>query len=260
MCELFGMSARKPIAVNAYLELLGPRGGGSGPHADGWGIAWYTGRAAEVYKQPESAAHSRCFSMLAETERASALMVAHLRKANPPEVGRAWANTHPFEREVGGYTWVFAHNGKLPGIHADPRFATRRFLPVGDTDSERAFCYLMERLVDEVPPAPGRISSGHVEATLRDAVEALSTLGELNFLLSDGLHLIAYATGRLHLLERPCRTEGCEDAAVLLATEPLTGEEWTPLPRGRIHVFAIGRRIVHAPGETLVRSPRFAVL
>jgi predicted glutamine amidotransferase len=244
MCELFGMSARKPTAVSPYLELLGSRGGGSGPHADGWGIAWYDGRAAEVYKQPEPAAHSRCFWMLAETPRASALVVAHLRKANPPEVGRAWANTHPFEREMGGHAWVFAHNGKLPGIEADPRFATRRFRPVGDTDSERAFCFLMERLTDEVPAAPGLISSGHLEATLRDAVATLSTLGELNFLLADGFHLVAYATGRLHLLERPCRTDACEDAAVLLATEPLTAEEWTPLPRETIHVFAMGRRLV----------------
>lgn len=244
MCELFGMSARKPTAVNPYLELLGARGGGSGPHADGWGIASYNGRAAEVYKQPEAAAHSRCFSMLAETPRASALVVAHLRKANPPEVGRAWANTHPFEREMGGHAWVFAHNGKLAGIQDDPRFATRHFRPVGGTDSEHAFCFLLERLTDEVPPAPGLISSGHLEATLRDAVAALSTLGEFNFLLADGFHLVAYATGRLHLLERPCRTGACEDAAVLLATEPLTAEAWTPLPRESIHVFAIGRILV----------------
>jgi glutamine amidotransferase len=243
MCELFAMSARKPSSVNAYLGALGARGGGSGPHADGWGIAWYEGRAASVFKEPEPAAHSPCFSMLTTTRRESALVVAHVRKANPADVGRAWANTHPFEREMGGYSWVFAHNGKLPGIHEDPAFATRRFVPVGDTDSERAFCFLLERLADGQPPPPGRISSGQLESRLRGADAALSTLGELNFLLSDGFHLIAYATGRLHLLEHPCRSEGCDDAAVWLATEPLTSEEWRPLQRGSLHVFAMGRRV-----------------
>lgn len=242
MCELFGMNARRPTAVSGFLALLGPRGGGTGPHADGWGIAWYDGRAAEIYKQPEAAADSRCFSMLADMPRTSALVIAHLRRANPPEFGRGRANTHPFEREMGGHTWVFEHNGKLAGIHADPRFATSRFRPVGDTDSEAAFCYLLERLGAEVPSAPGHISGGHLEASLRDAVETLSTLGEFNFLLSDGFHLIAHATGRLHMLERPCSADGCEDAAVILATEPLTAEAWTPLPHGIIHVFAMGRR------------------
>ena len=69
------------------------------------------------------------------------------------------------------------------------------------------------------------ISSSHLEAALREAVATLSTLGELNFLLADGFHLVAYATGRLHLLERPCRTDACEDAAVFLATEPFAAEE-----------------------------------
>jgi glutamine amidotransferase len=145
--------------------------------------------------------------MLAESPRASSLVVAHIRKANPPEIGRAWANTHPFERELGGNAWVFAHNGKLAGIHGSPTFATTRFLPVGDTDSESAFC----------------------------------------FLLADGLHLVAHATGRLHMLERPCRTVECEEAAVLLATEPLSAEDWTPLERGSIHVFAAGRWMGSTP-------------
>ena len=241
MCELFGMSARQPGAVSSYLELLGPRGGGSGPHADGWGVAWYEGRAAQVFKEPEAAAHSRCYSMLAESPRASSLVVAHIRKANPPEIGRAWANTHPFERELGGSAWVFAHNGKLAGIHGDPRFATTRFLPVGNTDSELAFCFILEKLAAVVPPAPRQISSGHLGTTLRDAVAELSTLGDFNFLLADGFHLVAHATGRLHVLERSCHTVECEEEAILLATEPLSPEDWRPLERGSIHVFAAGR-------------------
>jgi len=62
MCGLFGMSARKPCPADAYLEALGARDGGLGPHADGSGIARYEGGGASVFKEPEPAALSRCFS------------------------------------------------------------------------------------------------------------------------------------------------------------------------------------------------------
>lgn len=45
----------------------------------------------------------------------SRTVIAHIRRANPPEVGRAYANTQPFEREVGGRAWVFAH--RISGFH-----------------------------------------------------------------------------------------------------------------------------------------------
>ncbi len=38
---------------------------------------------------------------------------------------------------------MFAHNGDLDGIEQNERFSLSRFLPIGETDSEHAFCYLM---------------------------------------------------------------------------------------------------------------------
>ncbi len=118
MCELFAMSARKPSSVNAYLEALGAHGGGSGPYADGWGIAWYEGRAALVFKEREPAAHGRCFTMLTATRRESALALAHVRKANPPDVGRAWANNAPVRAGNGGALHVFAMDRRVASASA----------------------------------------------------------------------------------------------------------------------------------------------
>lgn len=255
MCEIFAVTARRPTQVSDYLHLLGARGGRTGPHADGWGIAWLNGRAAEIHKQAEPAAESRHYSLLAHAPRATSLLVAHIRKANPPDIGRDWANTHPFEREVGGATWVFAHNGKLPGIEIDSRFTPVRFLPVGDTDSERAFCHLLDRLADVLPKAPGRISSSRLARALAEPVAALASLGEFNFVLSDGYHLVAHATGRLHMLEHRCRTGDCHDAAVYIATEPITTEGWIPIPPRRIHVFATGRQVEPAPATSQEECP-----
>ena len=68
-------------------------------------------------------------------------VIAHIRKATQGRI--ALENTHPFMRELWGRYWVFAHNGDLKG------FAPRlhgAFRPVGTTDSERAFCWLMQEL------------------------------------------------------------------------------------------------------------------
>ncbi len=68
-------------------------------------------------------------------------IVAHIRKATVG--GVALANTHPFQRELWGRWWVFAHNGTLkdsaPRLHG-------AFRPVGQTDSDAAFCRLMRAL------------------------------------------------------------------------------------------------------------------
>jgi len=125
MCELLGMSANRPTDVNHSLALLRPRGGEIGPHADGWGVAFYEGRAARIFKEP--AADSRCLALIADYDYRSTIVIGHIRKANPPEFGRASANTHPFSRELGGRSWVFAHNGQLPGLKDDARFALERF-------------------------------------------------------------------------------------------------------------------------------------
>ena len=58
MCELLGMSARRPTDVNHSLALLRPRGGEIGPHADGWGVAFFEDRAARVFKEPVPACES----------------------------------------------------------------------------------------------------------------------------------------------------------------------------------------------------------
>lgn len=60
----------------------------------------------------------------------------------------AAANTQPFVPEPAGPMRAFAHNGRLTGIEQQHAGEWRRFRPIGDADSEIAFCLLLER------PAP----------------------------------------------------------------------------------------------------------
>ena len=45
MCELLGMSANVPTDIYFSFAGLVRRGGETGPHGDGWGIAFYDGKA-----------------------------------------------------------------------------------------------------------------------------------------------------------------------------------------------------------------------
>jgi glutamine amidotransferase len=233
------MSAKHATDVNDSVALLRPRGGQIGPHADGWGLAFYEGRAARVFKEPVPASESRCLAFIADYNYRSTIVIGHIRKANPPEIGRTSANTHPFSRELGGRSWVFAHNGKLPGVETDTRFTLGRFRPIGETDSEHAFCFLLDRVARV---GDGRLlSADELIAVLRQPVAALSELGELNLLMSDGVHLVAFANTKLHRVIRTCVEHDCQQRVVVLATSPLTDEAWLPVEPERLHVFAAGQ-------------------
>ena len=243
MCELFAMSASCPTDVNQSLALLRPRGGETGPHADGWGVAFHEGRAARVFKEPAPAAESRCLEFIAGYDFKSTSVIAHIRKANPSQFGRSPANTHPYERELGGRSWVFAHNGKLPGLRDDPAFVPHRFQPLGDTDSEQAFCLILDRLEEAGVARRNGTSPEQLIAAIQPLVDRLAALGEFNFLLSNGELLVVYAHTRLHALQRACSVAGCHQKVALLATLPLTEEAWVKLEPGSFHVYAKGAEI-----------------
>ena len=138
MCQLLGMNANTPTDVMFSFAGLATR---ADEHKDGFGIAFFEDRGVRLFVDPESARASPVADMVKRYPIRSGNVIAHIRKATQGRV--ALQNTHPFVRELWGRYWVFAHNGDLKG------FAPRlhgAFRPVGDTDSERAFCWLMQEL------------------------------------------------------------------------------------------------------------------
>lgn len=241
MCELFGMSARMPTDADGSLGLFAPRGGLTAHHADGWGVALYEGRALRLVKEPRPAADSRCLAFVVGQHMESPTVVAHIRRANPPRYGRTLANTHPFDRELGGRSWAYAHNGMLPGVTTDARLRPRRFRPIGDTDSEHAFCLLLDRLVRV--PVHDRDDADALAAALLPITKRLAVRGVLNYLLTDGELLFVHAHTRLQERVRTCETCDGAQQVVLVATQPLTDEPWQPLEPGTLHVYRRGERL-----------------
>ena len=135
MCELLGMSANVPTDICFSFTGLVQRGGGTGPHKDGWGITFYEGKGCRTFKDPQPSFNSPIAKLVQDYPIKSCSVVAHIRQANRGEV--ALENTHPFTRELWGRNWTYAHNGQLTGYKS---LETGNFRPVGETDSEKAFC------------------------------------------------------------------------------------------------------------------------
>ena len=255
MCELLAMSARHPTSLRRSLAELARHGGGTGPHRDGWGVAYMHDGDAFRIREPEAAHDSELLARLQARDERSALAIAHVRRATQGE--RLLRNTQPFERELGGHVHLFAHNGMLPGIERDARFAVDGNKPVGDTDSEHAFCALLDRLRplwrEGVPPLADRLAA--VTAFAAD----LRALGPANFLYSDGDVIFAHGHRRrtdrgaieppgLHVLCRRCVEGDGAQEVVLVASVPLSPEPWRPLAEGEVIVLRHGRVLERAVG------------
>jgi len=265
MCELFAMSARFPTTVRLSLDELARHGGATGPHRDGWGIALLDGGDAVIIREPEAACESRWVEFLNARLPRTEIAIAHIRKATQGE--RKLRNTQPFNRELGGRLHVFAHNGNLTGLELDVHPGARCFRPIGETDSEVAFCVLLERL--------GRMwdrGTPTLDERLREIAAFAAELrprGPANFLYTDGDVIVAHGHERtqadgkvaapgLHVLCRSC-TAGSDDVPIagvsidhealqevaLVASVPLSGERWEPLAAGELVVLRQGRVVQH---------------
>ena len=250
MCQLLGLNCATPTDASFSFTGFCQRGGATDHHADGWGIAFFEGRGLRLFVDHECAAESRMAEFLRSYPLKSRNIIAHVRKATVGAV--MLENAHPFTRELWGRHWVFAHNGDLkdyqPHLHS-------HFQPVGSTDSERAFCWLMQELSKSHAGLP---SIEELTLTLRELVPQVRRFGTFNFLLSNGDALWAHCSTRLHYLVRQhpfaqatlmdqdwtvnfADINQPGDRAAVIVTTPLTrNEQWTAFAPNELLVFVDG--------------------
>ena len=267
MCELLGLSSNLRAAVSLSLAELAEHGRPPGLSGDGCGVAYYEGSDARLIKDAVAAVDSDWIGFLERHEVRSSIVMAHIRHATMGE--RAYRNTQPFGRELAGRMHIFAHNGWLPGLPESAAFRSQRYTPMGETDSEFAFCGLLERLQEvwrpgEVPTLAARMT------IVRSFAVDLRTFGPANFLYSDGSVLFAHGHRRMQaasgtiappglvVLERACSpedpgpvTSGLSikpdgQRVVLVASVPLTEEAWLPLAEGEVIALADGAVVLRA--------------
>ncbi|CAM8672121.1 COG0121 Predicted glutamine amidotransferase [Comamonadaceae bacterium] len=270
MCQLLGMNSRLPASLTLSFTGFSQRGGCTDHHSDGWGIAFFEsegnlpGKAARHFVDKESAATSPIAKMLKSYPIKSHNVVAHVRKATVGAV--TLENCHPFTRELWGRYWVFAHNGDLkefqPPLHGS-------FKPVGSTDSELAFCWLLQELNKSHVTVP---SVEELTNTLSELVPQIARHGTFNFLLSNGQALWAHASTKLCYVSRQhpfpevqlkdedvtvdlSDLNGPEDRQVIVVTEPLTtNEAWVAMESGELQAFVEGRPVLRAVCKTTLTA------
>lgn len=251
MCQLLGMNCNVPTDIVFSFTGFAHRGGRTDTHRDGWGIAFFEGAGVRHFVDHEAAIHSPIAELIKRYPIKSTNVIAHIRKATQGQV--ALENCHPFVRELWGRYWVFAHNGDLK------EFApalTGPFRPVGNTDSELAFCYLLQELRARFPDGAPALPA--LRAAVAELAQRIARHGTFNMMLSDGTALFAHCSTKLcyivrqhpfahaHLADEDLSVDFStvttpRDRVAIIVTEPLTkNEHWTDFAPGELKVFVDG--------------------
>ncbi|MEK6657796.1 MAG: class II glutamine amidotransferase [Nitrospirota bacterium] len=239
MCQLLGVSSNKKVDIQFTIREFHHRGKGN-PH--GWGFAFHQNGDWKIIKEPSS-----LFAKDIKDEQfkfKSKAIIGHVRFISCGN--QTHLNTHPFKIN----NWAFAHNGTVKGIMKEPQFALAALKPEGQTDSEYAFCYLLEEIGNEPE---------NIKNVLEREAQRIKQYGNFNFLLSDGNTLFAYGDNSLYYVRRKApfdtvtliddqysvnleEIKAPEERAILIATKPLTvNEKWKKI--SGLRIFKEGREL-----------------
>ena len=253
MCQLLGMNCNTPTDIVFSFEGFRHRAGLTDSHSDGFGIAFFEGKGVRVFRDNKPGHSSPIADCVKQYNIKSLNVVAHIRKATQGDVNIE--NTHPFMREIWGENWVFAHNGNLVNL---PVTETIFYQPIGTTDSETAFCYMLEQLKTRFKHKP---SEEEIFEAIQQISNELARYGTLNFMLSNGEWMIVRCSTNLHYITRQApfgKAQRVDDGGVIdfndytkegdkvtiITTVPLTKDEvWTKMDNGGFVFFKNGDKV-----------------
>ena len=266
MCELFAMSSAVATEVSFSLDEFSKHGGLTDHHRDGWGIAYYSQNTARIIKESTAASNSACMNFVKNYSINSHIIMSHIRYATQGEL--SLRNTQPFSRELTGKEHVFIHNGDLK--LDDKKYSNNRFQPMGETDSEKAFCYLMGEMATIWSGNPPILEERH--QVFNDFAGEMQALGIANFIYSDSEYVYIYSDKRvvngksnpekkvtlpgLFVLKRSCAVDIFESDingfnmkkdqqhVVLVSSVPLNDENWVALEPKQCLVLQAGEIIL----------------
>ena len=259
MCDLLGLSFNVPIIAKISLNIFQQRGEAN---PDGWGLAFYQNDRLQVIKEAHSAINSNLYDFM-EKYTQSKTIISHVRRSTRGIP--SYLNTHPFYRRLQtdfiDSEFAFAHNGTLTQLD---KLRFEKFNPLGETDSEKAFCHILEALSDCKTTTWTDSDFETIEGNLREINDGKNTL---NCIFSDGSYLFCYSDendhnnglrytkhiapfGSVELISHEDRLGNVElrseipsaldQSGYLISTRILTSGEWTEFTEGELIVFKDG--------------------
>jgi transglutaminase-like putative cysteine protease/predicted glutamine amidotransferase len=231
-----------------------------------WGMVWYSGGDGPATKVKSSGhGDEELNRVLSDWNRFRSS--CFLAMSGEPQHGK---NPAPYLRSYGGRQFVFIFSGALKGdfkaqlpLGDDPSFE-----PLSSSPTEHAFCWLLLKLFEN----QARKLSGVPSRDLHKWFGEINALGEFNCVISDGLNQVAYRDreGRGSLfalrripphththLENDALTMDLGDAmdanrsVYLFSTQPLSQEDWLPIPSGGMLSVRRGRLLYDSSGTLL---------
>ena len=172
------------------IDLKFRKGPQKGDHTLGWGLTWYPGdtKAAIVAKDPSARDTQTLHGAMHDWD--SFRSTVFMCKVRGAASGYTHLETQPFSRSFAGQDWVFMHNGNLDKTAmAKLHFNKSIFLePLGRTDSELAFCFLLGKVQDYGARALSDID----HQVLLSWFLQLDDLGSADMVISDGITVAAF--------------------------------------------------------------------
>ncbi|MBV6480067.1 MAG: putative glutamine amidotransferase YafJ [Ignavibacteria bacterium] len=251
MCEILGISFNEPVRPNISLKGFRQK---SKRNPDGWGFAYFPDKSVQVFKEPLEADKSFLSEFIRNYQEIySEIFVMHVRKSSVGNISHK--NTHPFVRELNGREYVFAHNGSMYDFN---KLNIGRFKPVGETDSEFAFCYILNEIESR------NISCWNDEhfMWLSSRLKEINDYGTFNCIFSDGEFLFCFNDVNefkdfcfvkreapfetIRLLDDELEVELFLEKrptqyGYIMATNPLTNEAWESFLPGELKIFKKGK-------------------
>ena len=260
MCDLLGLSFNVPITAKISLDVFQQRGQAN---PDGWGLAFYKDDRLQIIKEAHSASNSSLYDFM-EKYTHSQTIISHVRRSTRGIP--SYLNTHPFYRRLKTDSidreFAFAHNGTLTQVE---KLRFEKYKPIGETDSERAFCHILDVLSECETISWTEPDFEVIENTLREISDGKNTL---NCIFSDGSYLFCYSDendhnnglrftkqiapfGSIELVTHEDRLgsvdlrseipSALDQSGYLISTRILTEGEWTEFRNGELIVFKHGQ-------------------
>ena len=230
MCEIFGVSAPFEFAANEYLREFFSH---SEFHPHGWGLACISKNCVSVEKESTKASTSHYLRGRLTQPAAAKIILAHIRYATIGNVD--YKNCHPFTgKDNTGRRWTLIHNGTIfDYAPLNPYVKKQR----GDTDSERLFLYLIDRLNAAQNKKGSKLPFEERFELFDKIISDMAKGNKLNLIFTDGKYVYAHTNcrGTLHYLSR--------DGVTIISTRPLDSDGWQPFPFTQLNAFYKGRLI-----------------
>ena len=230
MCEIFGVCAEHRILLNEYLKEFYQH---SDHHPHGWGLGVLHGNDVTIEKEPKQATKSHYLRERLTEPIWEQTLFAHIRYATIGNI--EYRNCHPYTVvDEGGRRWTMVHNGTIFDYKPLEKYV---HLQTGDTDSERILLYIVDQVNLEERRANRRLDADERFQLLNRIVSDLSKGNKLNLLLYDNEQMYVHTNYRnsLHYLVK--------NGSVLIATSPVSREDWEAVPFTQLLAFQKGKLV-----------------